>query len=217
MIVSMWMTRGLITIEASTLITDAAALMATHRIRRLSVTRFEEDGHHLLGLVSATDLYRNFPANVNPFSAGQQDGFKSTLTAEQIMSHKLLTVTGDMPLEEAAKLMRDKKIGALPVVRGPLLMGLITESDIFRAFISLFEANENGARITFDVNNDEDVFALLTSAMKRHKFKVNSFVTSRKDQQTVCVARITGPEAEVDALIESLWKSGHNVQNVLRW
>lgn len=217
MIVSMWMSRGLITIEASTPITEAAALMASRNIRRLPVIRLEEDGMHLLGLVSATDLYRAFPPTINPFSPGQKDSFKSQLTAAQIMSHSLLTVTGEMPLEEAAKLMRDKKIGALPVVRGPLLTGVITESDIFRAFISLFEANEKGARLTFDVTSDEDVFGLLTAALRRHKVKINSFVTSNKDGKTVCVARVTGPEAEVDALIESLWKSGHNVQNVLRW
>jgi acetoin utilization protein AcuB len=133
------------------------------------------------------------------------------------MSRQLLSVNGDMPLEEAARLMRDRKIGALPVVRGPLLQGLITESDIFRAFISLFEAEEKGARITFDISNGEDVFALLSSALRRHKVRIDSFVTSRKDAFHVCVARVAGPEAEVDALIESLWKSGHSVQNVLRW
>ena len=218
MIVSMWMSRGLVTVEPGTPITEAAAIMASRNIRRLPVIRLGEDGMHLLGLVSATDLYRAFPPTVNPFSITQQDRFKSALTAEQIMNRQVLTVSGDTPLEEAAKLMRDKKIGALPVTRGTLLQGLITESDLFRAFISLFESEQKGgARITFDISNAEDVFGLLTSAVRRHKVHVESFVTSRKDTQTVCVVRLTGAEAEVDGLIESLWKSGHSVQNVLRW
>jgi acetoin utilization protein AcuB len=215
MIVSMWMTRGLATIEPTTPITVAAALMAERKIRRLPVIRLDEDGMHLLGLVSATDLYRAFPPNVNPFSLATQDTLKMATTAGDIMSLQPLTVTGDTPLEEAAALMRDRKIGALPVVRGHLLIGLITESDIFRAFISLFEPDENGARITFDISSGEDVFTLLANAARRHKVRIVSFVSSRKDEKIVCVTRVIGPD--VDALIETLWKSGHNVQNVLRW
>jgi acetoin utilization protein AcuB len=217
MIVSMWMTRGLMTIETSTPITEAAALMADRNIRRLPVVRLEEDGMHLLGLISASDLYRAFPPNINPFSVATRDAVKLTTTAEQIMSRKLVTVAADTPLEEAATIMRDRKIGALPVVRGSLLVGLITESDIFRAFISLFEKDQTGARITFDISNDEDVFALLTNAARSRKVRIASFVTSRKDAQTVCVARVTGSEQDVDALIESLWKSKHPVQSVVRW
>jgi acetoin utilization protein AcuB len=217
MIVSMWMTRGLTTIEASTPITEAASLMADRNIRRLPVVRLDEDGMHLLGLVSASDLYRAFPPNINPFSVAARSALKLTATAEQIMSRKLLTVSGDTPLEEAATLMRDHKIGALPIVRGNLLVGLITESDIFRAFISLFEKDQNGARITFDVSNGEDVFGLLTNATRSRKVRVVGFMTSRKDAQTVCVARVAGAEPDIDVLIDSLWKSQHPVQSVVRW
>ena len=216
MIVSMWMTRGLTTIEASTPITEAAGLMAARNIRRLPVIRLGEDGMHLLGLVSATDLYRAFPSNINPFSVATWGDIKITTTAEQIMSRQVLTVSGDTPLEEAAALMRDRKIGALPVVSGKgLLVGVITESDIFRAFISLFEEEKDSARITFDVADDEDIFGLLVAAARQHKVRIASFVSSRKDNKVVCVARVAGPG--VDEMIESLWKSGHNVQNVLRW
>jgi hypothetical protein len=57
--------------------------------------------------------------------------------------------------------MRDRKISALPVIRGSEVVGLITESDILRAFISMLDSPVRRARVTFDASNDDDVFALI--------------------------------------------------------
>jgi acetoin utilization protein AcuB len=213
-IVGMWMTRNLVTIEPDTSVTDAAALMAHHKIRRLPVTRRVTDRVDLLGMLSATDLYRAFPADRNPFAVISLGTPPLNVTAGQIMSRHVLTTAPDTPVEDAAAVMRDKKIGALPVLRDERLIGLITESDIFRAFISMLKADSGASRITFSVSADEDVFELLVAAASRRKVRVLSLVSSRNDDKTVCVARISGPE--LDKVMEDLWRSGHQVLNVLR-
>jgi acetoin utilization protein AcuB len=215
MIVGMWMTRNLVTIEPGTRLVVAAALMAKHKVRRLPVVQGSAEGLHLLGLVSTTELYRAFPPDRNPFSGDSFDALEPHLTAEQVMSREVLTTTADTPIEDAAMVMRDKKIGALPVMHGPILVGLITESDVFRAFIDMLNTDSGGTRITFSISDGEDAFELLAAATRRRRIRVQSFVSSRQDKQDVCVVRMTGPE--VDQAIDDLWQSRHQVLNVLRW
>jgi acetoin utilization protein AcuB len=133
----------------------------------------------------------------------------------QIMSRQLHTTTPDTPVEEAASLMAEKKIGALPVVRGSRPVGLITESDIFRAFVSFFAPPQRGARITFDVSKGEDIFEWLSQSARRRNLRVLSLISSLQDGVPVCVARVAGQAA--DELLNDLWSSGHRVLNVIRY
>src|SRR5580698_9393121 len=111
--------------------------------------------------------------------------------------------------------MAQRKIGALPVVRAGKLVGLITESDIFRAFASFFSSTPGSARITFDISAGEDVFGWLGEKIRHRNLSVTSLITSRQDNMPICVVRVAGNS--VDAFLEDLWNSGHRVLNVLRY
>ena len=124
MIVRMWMTEDVATIESNTPIIDAAALMARRNIRRLPVVEQRPKGPYFLGMVSAADILRAFPTNVNPFAATVQDTYQNPVTAAEIMDRRLLTTTPETPIEEAAAVMRDEKVGVLPVIRDERLVGL---------------------------------------------------------------------------------------------
>jgi len=215
MIVSMWMTRELVTIEPDTPITEASALMARRRIRRLPVVERQSNLLRLVGIVTASDVFRAFPADVNPFAVSVRDQHLALGTTKEIMHRQPLTILPEAPIEEAAKVMRDQKIGGLLVVREKTLVGLITESDIFRAFVSLFESPQAGARITFDTSKGEDVFGLLGRVAPKWGARVISLVSSQQADRPVCVVRVT-TEA-VDNLVEDLWSSGHQVLNVIRF
>ncbi len=219
MIVVMWMTRDLVTIGPDTPITEAAALMSQKRIRRLPVVEIHSQGAHLLGIVSAKDILHAFPSNVNPFAVIAPDARSTPARASEIMSCHLQTTTPETPIEEAARLMTENKIGSLPVLRESKLVGLITESDIFRAFfrafVSFFEPPERGARITFDISSGEDIFNFISREAARRKLRVLSLISSQQDNLPVCVVRIAGND--VDALLDDLWNSGHRVINVLRF
>lgn len=214
MIVSMWMTRDVITGRPEDSIVDAARSMASRHVRRWPVVQARSGQTHLVGIVSDSDIIRACGPDLNPFAAEIDDAIPISKTLGEIMRRNVITVSPDAPIEEAAEILRNRKIGSLPVMRDDTLVGLITKSDIFRAFVSIFSTREGGARITFDISSGEDVFALMGESARRHGMRVASMFTSRQEDRPVCVVRVTG--ANVDAFLEALWGSGHRVLNVLR-
>ncbi len=214
MTVGMWMTRNLITIGPDAPIAKAAALMAQRRIRRLLVVESQQGEPRLLGIVSATDILHAFPSDVNPFAVLVRETAEERVATREIMKSNPLTVMPDTPIEEAALLMRERKFGALPVVREGKLMGIITESDIFRAFVSIFSSPQAGVRITFAVDDHEDAFGLVAGLTAGHVVHVLSLFTSVQGDTPVCVVRLTG--TGIEAMLEDLWKSHHRVLDVLR-
>jgi acetoin utilization protein AcuB len=211
----MWMSRDVVTVVPETSAAEAAKLMTQKRVRRLMVVEKWADGLHLLGIISAKDVIHAFPPHVNPFAIEGPDARLTPTTVSQIMTTNPRSTTPDTPIEDAAALMCAHKIGALPVLRDKTLVGIITESDIFRAFVSLFSSDEAGARITFDATQGEDVFELMGKLSKRHHLKVSSLIWTRHDELPVCVVRVAG--ATVDKLLDELWSSDHAVVNVLRF
>ena len=181
MIVGMWMAHNVATVQPEASITDAAALMAEKRIRRLPVVARKEEAERLVGIVTASDIYRAFPPDLNPFSPAALDALPSRVTVEAVMNMSPLTTEPEAPIEEVARVMRTHKIGALPVVREATLVGLITESDIFRAFVSLFDLPQGGARVTFDLSKGEDLFGLLAGIAKQHGVRVLALNLSEID------------------------------------
>jgi acetoin utilization protein AcuB len=207
----MWMSRHLIVAPPDMRVTEAARLMKDNRIRRLPVARSSED-LHLLGIVSVTDIYRSLPPGSNLF-ASRDPAPESPLRVREIMTADVLTTTPDTPIEDAATIMRDRKIGALPVVRDGQIVGLVTESDIFRAFISVLRADPGATRVTFSVAAGEDVFELLVKRKRARNIKVLSLMSSQRDDKLICVVRLSGPDVQLT--IDDLWESGHHVMNVL--
>ena len=214
MLVSMWMTRDLVTAGPDTPIHDAAVLMARHGVHRLPVVSGEGNDQRLVGIVSATDIIRAYPPDVNPFAIETLETDQTPTTVAEIMKHNPVTTTTETPVEEAAILMSERKISALPVLRNETLAGIITESDIFRGFASLFSAEGQGARITFDATKGEDIFSLVAQFAQRDRVQVDSLITTRQHNRPVCIVRVSGPR--VEKMLDDLWRSGHLVLSVLR-
>ena len=209
----MWMTRELVTVTPDTPVTEAAVLMSRRRIRRLPVVVQTGDSARLVGVITATDVLHAFPPDVNPFAAVATGAQRTHTLIGELVHGEPVTVAPDAPIEQAAALMSERKLGALPVVRDGRLVGLITESDIFRAFVSLFAAPRGGARLTFDVSKVDDAFGFVAGIAVRHKVRVMSLFTTVQQETPVCVVRVEG--AGVDGLLEELWRSGHRVLNVV--
>ena len=211
MIVSMWMTRDVLSIERNMPLAQAAALMKSRNIRNLPVLAIRDGTPKVVGLLSLTDLLRALPAKFDPLAP---DSHSAVLTAGDVMRHDPSTTTPESPIEEAAAAMRREKIGALPVVRDGTLVGIITESDIFQAFAKILETAPGDARVTFDVTVGEDIFVWLADATRRRGVRVNSFIVTEQGDRPVCVVRFRGGRMEM--FLDDLWKSGHKVLNILR-
>ncbi len=132
MIVRELMTGGVTTVPPWTPILEARSLMMKERIRHLPVT--DPDGK-LLGIITDRDIRLNLPSQATSLSVWEINHLLSKLTVDQVMTQAVITVGPDRQAREAAQLMVDHKIGALPVEDGGRLIGIVTETDLLRAFI----------------------------------------------------------------------------------
>jgi acetoin utilization protein AcuB len=126
------MTGGLITVRPETSVQQARDLLAKERIRHLPVTG---PGRVLAGIVTDRDIRLNLPSRATTLSAQEITHLLSRLTVGEIMTRSVITIGPDRPAREGAQLMLDHKIGALPVLDDGHLIGIITETDIVRAFV----------------------------------------------------------------------------------
>jgi acetoin utilization protein AcuB len=143
------MTTMVLTLEPKTTIFDALAFMKEKRIRRLPVLR----GRRLVGLVTWTDLMRATPSPATSLSAWEIPYLLMKAPVSEVMARELITVAPGATVEEAAVLLRTHKIGGLPVMENGQLVGIITESDLFDAFIDLMGLRRGGARLTIEVED----------------------------------------------------------------
>lgn len=219
MFVSMWMSHDPVSVEPTTTLTDLATLMARRQFRHIPVVDVQSK---LIGIVTSADILHAFPPELNPFSASGADmlatqtmnAHKLPVLAHEIMTRDPITIEPDAAIETAARLMRDRKIGALPVVREGTLLGMVTKSDIFKALVSIFESAAHGARITFDISQGEDVFPLVSEIAQKRRLRVITFVSMQKHERPCCVVEVSG--ADVEKMLEDVWKSKHRVLSVIR-
>lgn len=163
MLVSEHMSRNVITVSRQTGVDDALRMMRDQNIRRLPVV--DKQGK-LVGIVSDKDLYLASPSPASSLDIFELRYLLARLGVEKIMSSPVVTVQPDTPLEEAARIMADKKIGGLPVVDSDQnLVGIITESDLFKIFVALLGARSHGVRVTVLVPDVKGTLAMLTSAI----------------------------------------------------
>jgi acetoin utilization protein AcuB len=125
------MTAKPITTGPDTPVIDARKLMLGKRIRHLLVT----DGPKLLGIVTDRDIRLNLPSPATSLSVWEVNYLLARLTVASVMTKALVTVSPERDPRDAAVLMLDHQIGALPVVDGGELVGIITETDLLRAFV----------------------------------------------------------------------------------
>jgi len=126
------MNSPVITISPTTTLPHIKTLLREHQIRRLPVV----DRNRLVGIVTLGDVRNACPSEATTLSIYELSYLLTTVTAADIMRQSVVTVQADTLVAEAARLMLTQKISGLPVLNGSHLVGMLTESDIFRAVIS---------------------------------------------------------------------------------
>jgi len=185
MLVREWMTTEVITVDSRTPLYDALRLMERKRIRRLPVV----DRGKLVGIVTWTDLMRAQPSPATSLAVWEIPYLLSKAQVADVMTRNPITISPDMPLEEAALLMREKKIGGLPVMEGERLVGIITESDIFDALIDVLGLRTPGARLVVTLETPQDVCGVL-SAIASTGSTIHNLVLYHQDGQVRLVLRV---------------------------
>ncbi|MFN8398597.1 MAG: CBS and ACT domain-containing protein [Anaerolineales bacterium] len=155
------MSHPVITVTPETPVHDALAMFKKEHIRRAPVVK---DGK-IVGIVSESDLLNASPSPVTSLSVWEMNYLISKVTIKQVMSKKLITVDVNTPIEEAARIMADKKLGGLPVMRSDKLVGIITETDLFKIFLELMGARTKALRVTAEIDDKPGTLAKLTKAV----------------------------------------------------
>ena len=162
MLVAERMSRPVITTHSDVPILDAYELMQKEKIRRLPVV--DREGK-LVGMVSEREILQASPSKATSLSIWELNYLMAKISVDEIMTKDVITVEADTPLEEAALLMADHKIGGLPVMKDGKMVGIVTETDLFKVFLELMGARDPGVRLAVLVRNIPGELAQLTKAV----------------------------------------------------
>jgi acetoin utilization protein AcuB len=207
MLVRSKMTPDVITATPETSLADALKLTRGNRIRHLPVVK----NHRLAGLVSDRDLRLAMP----PVWASDTDHAElrdalHTRTVGSVMVKDIITTTADTPIEEAARQLYEHRIGCLPVLEGDDLIGIITETDVLRAFVELFGADEKGSRLEIMMQDKPGELSRVVRAVGvDFKLNINGMVIPRMGTERVAVVHLA--TTEPDAIIAHLRRLGYRV------
>lgn len=195
MLVGERMSKPVITISPDLPVPEAINLFKKERIRRAPVVR---DGK-LLGIVSHGDLLNASPSPVTTLSIWEMNYLLSKITVSEVMTKNVLTVTEDTPIEQAARIMADNKIGGLPVMRDGYVVGIITETDLFKIFLELLGAREIGVRVTALIEDRPGQLARFTEAVaeKHGNFVAFGIIAGETPADKLLTCKIQGLTPEV--------------------
>jgi acetoin utilization protein AcuB len=155
------MSRPVISVSPDEPINEVLAMFKEEHIRRAPVMK---EGK-LVGIISERDLLNASPSPVTTLSVWEMNYLISKVTVKNVMTKKVITVDKDTPIEEAARIMADKKIGGLPVVSAGKVVGIITETDLFKTFLELMGARQKATRVTATIADRPGELAKVTKAI----------------------------------------------------
>jgi acetoin utilization protein AcuB len=162
MLVGDRMSKPVLSVSPETQVQDALAQMRKENVSRYPV--LNKKGK-LVGIVSESDLLNASPSEATTLSVWEINYLLSKITVERVMSKNVITVEEDCTLEEAARLMADHRIGGLPVIRNDSVVGIITETDLFRLFLEMMGGRESGIRVSVLVKEQPGMLHRLTKAI----------------------------------------------------
>ena len=195
-----WVHKQPIIINRTALLQDAVQLMKQNNIRHLPVV---DDEGELVGFVTESDLRQfSFPSMIE------------AIPVHQVMEANPRTIDASASIEDAARLIHDKKIGGLPVMENGHLVGVITASDLLSAFIEVMGLLKSTTRIDVLVSEAHGGVEMVTKIIKSHACEIVNVATDTKEgKKKVYYFRLENCEAE--PLVKDLESAGHKVLSVM--
>ena len=195
------MTKRPVTVTEDTAVDKALELMRSEKVRRLPVL-----GKHgnMVGIVSEKDLLYASPSPATTLSIYEIPYLLSKIKMRDLMTKKVITVTEDTPLEEAARIMADSKIGGLPVMRGDKLVGIITETDMFKIFLELLGAREEGVRLSMLIPTEKGTLARIASKITELGGNIVALGTITGEDPTNCEMAIKVAGVSQEQLVAAM-------------
>jgi acetoin utilization protein AcuB len=211
MFVRDYMTRNPITVTPETTFPQAIKAIRNNKIRHLPVV----EDNKLVGLIVENDLLSNQPSQATTLSVFEIYALLDSLLVSKMMSRPVITVEGDCPIEEAARIMVENKISCLPVVDGNNLVGIITETDIFKSLVMVLGGKERGLRLTLRLPDKVGELAAISAKIAESGGNIVA-ITSSSHGLEGGLRDVTIKEAGADqeALVSWLRSSGIQVIDI---
>ncbi len=206
MLIKDWMTKEPVVAKPGTSIMKAAKLMKENKIRRLPVV--DDDGR-LVGMISDRDIKEASPSKATTLDMHELYYLLSEIKVADIMTKKPLAITPDEPVEKAAVIMMRNRIGGLPVVDAESkVVGIITDSDVFKVLISITGVLTGGVQLAFGLPNAEGGLKPVLDDLKARGCRIMSILTSypptEQDTRHVYIRIQDLNDAALGALVDML-------------
>lgn len=206
------MTKNPMTVTADTKVDEVAHLMKKHNFRRLPVV---DDGK-LVGFLSDSDLMRVAPSSATTLSRYEINSLLAKICVRDIMKKDVVSVNVDATIEEAALIMYKNKIGGMPVVSNMgAVVGVITETDIFKTFVDVMGLDDGKTRITLEVTDKIGVVKDIAEIFGQAGVSIDSLITCKKEDNKYEIV-IRGDITNIDDIKAKLEAKGYKVIHTVK-
>ncbi|ALV21655.1 MULTISPECIES: CBS and ACT domain-containing protein [Carnobacterium] len=204
-----YMTSEVVTVPEDMKVLEALDIMKEHNFHRLPVVR---DGR-MVGLVTEEIVQENSPSTATSLSIHEMNYLLTKTTVGDIMQTKVTTIGAADLLEEAAEKMLEEEVGVLPVVEDKdKIIGIITDKDLFRAFIDVMGYNNKGSRIVIDIPEDHPgILEDITNILAEAKVSINQIAVYRNEDVTQIVLQMDS--SNTSEIKEVLTREGYTVSS----
>lgn len=201
------------TVTLDTPVAEAFQIMKERNIRRLPVV---EKGK-LAGIVTMKELGEASPSRATTLSIFEINYLLSKTKVKDILpkGQKVITIEADTQIEIVASIMKDNKIGGIPVMEKGKLVGIVTETDIFGSFIDILGVKRRGTRIDLEIEDRPGVLAEVSGLIAGFKINIQNIVSIPKKDSAKVELIIRIDTQEPDELAKALKAKGFNVINVM--
>lgn len=205
------MTKNPICVEEGTSVSEAKDIMEKRNISKLPVVNSSKK---LVGIVTKKDIVKASPSDATTLDRYEIEALLSKLTCSKIMTKKVVTVDEKEVVEEAARILVDQKIGCLPVMSGSVIVGIVTESDLFALFTNMFGARYNGVRANFTSEDQPGMLADIFAKIAKENGNLVSVITRESEVSGTRRVTIKVTDIAEDKLSKILADSKANVLDI---
>jgi acetoin utilization protein AcuB len=202
--ISLWMTRDPVVATPELPLAEAIRLMLAHDVRHLPVV--EGRSRRLAGLVTGQEVLKHEAGR-----PGAPRGSEAVLVRD-VMAPVAITARSDASIEEAARILRETRLGVLLVVNEGRLVGTLTDTDLLRAFLEISGAEESGCEVTLELAATSNAVAAMADLGRQHGMPITSVVSFTHEERRLGVVRFSG--APSDAFLDDVWRSARTVLRI---
>ena len=182
MLVQEWMTKDVLTISPDTSMMKASRLMKDSKVRRLPVV---DDARHVLGIVSDRDIKDASPSKATTLDMHELYYLLSELKVKDIMTKNPVCARETDSMEAMALVMAEKRFGGMPVInKDNVIVGIITESDIFKVLATITGVRIGGIQLAFELPTQSGTLRPILDCLRDHGAGVVSVLTSQESSDS---------------------------------